>query len=373
MEENNKVFTLQPLSKWKRILLSLGDYFITFIISFVLFNLAVFPLAKVICNTSAKNNEATVMETKADALLIDNGILLRKEGNSKFEDHVNYTFKCFLSYYAFDEENPSSTYPEYGHKEQNEVIKHYFVTIKSNVDKYLSAFNEANVDGLFTIGNTENSIALKNEYKTLLSNELLEITDESQYSRNMLNFRDHIFARLFYLNVYQDIADNDFVSGDESYLTYMNRVKEINKELGWVASGASIVTVVLGWAISYVLIPLINKERRTITMSIMKLDKLKMNTFYFIDKKNVLMQSFYYLLLAVSSVIVMPMLFFGVAYSFNLPILFPLSVISLLLAVASLIATLLNQYNRSGSDILTFTVIVPTSELDEMYRVKNNG
>ena len=373
MEENNKVFTLQPLSKWKRILLSLGDYFITFIISFVLFNLAVFPLAKVICNTSAKNNEATVMETKADALLIDNGILLRKEGNSKFEDHVNYTFKCFLSYYAFDEENPSSTYPEYGHKEQNEVIKHYFVTIKSNVDKYLSAFNEANVDGLFTIGNTENSIALKNEYKTLLSNELLEITDESQYSRNMLNFRDHIFARLFYLNVYQGIADNDFVSGDESYLTYMNRVKEINKELGWVASGASIVTVVLGWAISYVLIPLINKERRTITMSIMKLDKLKMNTFYFIDKKNVLMQSFYYLLLAVSSVIVMPMLFFGVAYSFNLPILFPLSVISLLLAVASLIATLLNQYNRSGSDILTFTVIVPTSELDEMYRVKNNG
>ena len=343
MEENNKVFTLQPLSKWKRILLSLGDYFITFILSFVLFNLAVFPLAKVICNTSAKNNEATVMETKADALLIDNGILLRKEGNSKFEDHVNYTFKCFLSYYAFDEENPSSTYPEYGHKEQNEVIKHYFVAIKSNVDKYLSAFNEANVDGLFTIGNTENSIALKNEYKTLLSNELLEITDESQYSRNMLNFRDHIFARLFYLNVYQDIADNDFVSGDESYLTYMNRVKEINK------------------------------ERRTITMSIMKLDKLKMNTFYFIDKKNVLTQSFYYLLLAVSSVIVMPMLFFGVAYSFNLPILFPLSVISLLLAVASLIATLLNQYNRSGSDILTFTVIVPTSELDEMYRVKNNG
>ena len=84
MEENNKVFTLQPLSKWKRILLSLGDYFITFILSFVLFNLAVFPLAKVICNTSAKNNEATVMETKADALLIDNGILLRKEGNSKF-------------------------------------------------------------------------------------------------------------------------------------------------------------------------------------------------------------------------------------------------------------------------------------------------
>ena len=373
MEEvEQKVFELHPLSKWKRILLSLGDFFICFIISFALFNLAIFPLAKVICNTQAMSENAEKLEDKADDLLINNGIIFRS-GGTTFEAHVNYTFKVFLSYYAFDEEMPSTANPQYGHKIENEVIRTYFINIKDNEPLYLQYFNEVNFDGMFIIGDTASSVTLKSEYKDLLSAELLEVTDESKYSTNMTNFRDHVFARLFYLDIYKDIQKNDFKVNGESYLGYLEEVKNIMVALQWVATASALISVLLGWAVVYLVYPLINSSRHTITMSIMKVDKLKVPSLQMINRKNVLLQSFYYFVLALSPLVMLPVLFFGIAYSLNLPLLVVFSAISLGLAIISLFVILFNQYNRSGSDVLTNTVIVPTSELDSLYLEQHNG
>jgi len=372
-EENKKVFEINPLGKWKRILLSLGDYFITFILSFILFNLAIFPLAKIVCNTQARNAEAERAETISNELLINSGIVISKDGGKALEENVNYSFKCFLSYYVFDEENPTTNDPNYGHKEKNEVIRNYYLNIKGDEEKYLSVFNEVNFDGIFEIGSTASSVVMKEDYKEPLRTQLLEFEDESLYSQAMLNVRDHVFARLFYLNVYKDILDNDFVKDGVSYKECLDKVTSIMSSLQWVAVGSSLISVVISWGLVYLLYPLINRDRRTPTMSIMKLDKLKMGSLAYIDRKNVLLQSFYYLVLALSSAIVMPILFFGLAYLFNLPLLLPLSLISLAFAIISLFIILFNQYNRSGSDILTFTVTVSTAELDELYREKNNG
>ena len=372
MEEEQKVFELHPLSKWKRILLSLGDYFIAFILSFALFNLAIFPLGKVICHTEDKNDQVEVLEDKANKVLIDSGIIF-ESGGVEFEDHVNYTFKVFLSYYCFDNENPTESYPQYGHKIENEVIRTYYINIKDNEALYLSYFNEHNMDGMFTIGDTASSVVLKEEYKELLSAELLEVTDESKYSTLMKNFRDHVFARLFYLDVYKDIQKNDLVKDGVSYNKCLQQVKDIMISLQWVVTGSALISVVLSWSIVYLIYPLINRSRRTMTMSIMKLDKLKIGNMDYINRKNVVLQSFYYFLLALSPLIILPVLYFGFAYTFNLPLIFILSALSLILAIVSLFFILFNQYNRSGSDLLTFTVVVPTSELDELYRVKLNG
>ena len=371
--EEEKVFELNPLSKWKRILLSLGDFFICFILAFTLFNLAVFPLAKVVCQTQKKNAEVQKLESEANQLLIDNGIIF-KSIDDTFESHVNYTFKVFLSYYCFDEESPyPEEHPQYGHKIENEVIRTYLINIKGNSETYMSAFKEYNTDGMFSIGEDPSSITLLNDYKVLLSTELLEITDEDKYSTTMTNFRDHVFAKLFYLNVYKDIQTNDFVVEGVSYNSFLQKEKVIMTSLQWVATGSTLIATVLAWSVVYLIYPLINGYRRTMTMSIMKLDKLKIGTLGFIKRKNVLLQSFYYLLLALSSSMILPILYFGAAYTFNLPLLFVLTVISISLAIVSLFVILFNQYNRSGSDILTYTVVVPTSELDRMYREKYNG
>ena len=70
----------------------------------------------------------------------------------------------------------------------------------------------------------------------------------------------------------------------------------------------------------------------------------------------------------------MPILYFGFAYSFNLPLLFFLSAISLGFILISGAFILFNEYNRSATDILTNIVLLPDSEIDMMYRVEiENG
>lgn len=372
MMENNqekKVIELKPLSKWKRILLALGDYFIAFILSFVLFNLAIFPLAKVICQTQKRNQEAEQLQLTANDLLIKSGLLFEEKVLvNSFENDVNYTFKVFLSYYAFDEESPVKDQPQYGHKLENEVIRTYYLKFLNDEQKYISDFKAVDVDHMFNFGDTANDMSLKDDYKKLLSAELVEVTDEDNYSETMTNFRDHIFAQLFYVHVYNDIVEKDLVVDGVSFNDCMNRIKQIGKSLQWVVVVSSLISITLSWGVVYVLYPLINKERRTITMSAMHLTKLNYKTLSFITRGNVWIQSFYYFVLSMSSCLILPVLYFGIGYCFNLPILLILSAISLLLSIVSLFFILFNEYNRSGSDILTNNVVLLSSEIDVLYR-----
>ena len=121
------------------------------------------------------------------------------------------------------------------------------------------------------------------------------------------------------------------------------------------------------WSLVFILYPMVNKENRTITMSVMGVSKLHYNSLGCIDKKTVMIQSFYHFVILLSSILFLPILFFGLAYSFNLPLLFILTAISAGLIVASGFFIIFNEHNRSGSDILTNTVMVPTSELDALY------
>lgn len=370
MEEESKenIIEIKPVSKWKRLLAFLGDYFIAFIIAFTLFNVAFFPLAKIIFNTQKQSEDAVTLEYKANNLLRDSGYLFVPTSDSSFEQDVDYTFKVFLSYYAFDEESPYDKIPQYGHKEGNEVIRKYYQDV-IKLDQYILDFKEVNNDGMFDIGDDANSIALKSEYKTLLSNELLEVSDETKYSVTMTNFRDHVFAKLFYLKVYQNILDNDIVKDGVSYKQCLEESRDIMRRLQWVASGSAIFTIVFTWGIIFVLYPLLNKDHKTFAYSMMRVSKLHYKSLSAINKGSVMMQSFYQLLFCLSFGLFLPVLFFGMAYSFNLPLLFVLTIISLVLMIASGIVILFNQYNRSGADILTNTVLLPDSEIDMMYRV----
>ena len=368
-EVEKKVIELKPLGKWKRILLFLGDFFIAFIISFTLFNIAVFPIAKTIFKTDDKYNSAENYERQATLLLVDNGFLFAdpQKAYPSFEDDVNYTFKVFLSYYAFDEIQPDSNNPQYGHKLENEVIYTYYST-QLTVEKYIADFKELNKeDSFFEIGDTFESIKLKNDYKELLSGELLEVS-EDKYSSHMTNFRDHIFARLFYLKVYQNILDHDFVKNGVSYNNLVQKSREISKNLQWIAVGASLVSAALGWSVVYLIYPLINGERRTMTMSVMKVDKLNIKNLGPTNRKTVLVQSFYSFIISLTGVVFLPAIYFGLAYVFNLPLLFVLSIIGFILMIGFAIPIIFNQYNRSGGDILAFIVLVPTEEVDKLYR-----
>ena len=368
-EKEQNIIELKPLSKWKRLLVFLGDYFVTFIFAFILFNLAVFPLSKIMFDTQKRSEKADYLEQQALNMLREDKYLYSKTEASSFEERVNYTFKVFLSYYAFDEVEVDENNKQFGHKEDNEVIRNYYLNVIKDESLYIKDFKEVNAkDEMFTIGETAYDIALKNDYKNQLANELLEVKDETKYSLMMTNFRDHVFARLFYIHVYNHITENDYVKNGHSFNGYLKEMKDIMKSLQWVATGASLVSIAFAWGISYLLYPLVNKEKRTITMSAMRLSKLNHKQLSIIENKNILVQSFYHLVFSLSASLFMPILFFGLAYSFNLPLLFILSMISLVLIIASGVFIIFNEHNRSLSDILTNVVLLPTSEIDNMYR-----
>ena len=370
MEEQveQKFIDIHPLSKWKRLLVFLGDYFIAFILSFILFNLVVFPSAKIICDTQKQSDTANALEQKALKMLKDDGYLFIPKDGASFEEDVDYTCKVFLSYYAFDDASVDPNNPQYGHKLENEVVHHYYENVIKNTAQYIIDFKEVNeADKMFEIGETVDSIVLKADYKAILSNELLEVKDASNYSEAMTNYRDHVFAQLFYLHVYNHVTENDYVKDGASFNGYMEEARQIMSNLQWVATVSALVTTALTWSLVFVLYPMVNKENRTITMSVMGVSKLHYNSLASIDKKTVMIQSFYHFVVLLSSILFLPILFFGLAYSFNLPLIFVLTTISTGLIVVSGVFIIFNEHHRSGSDILTNTVMVPTSELDALY------
>lgn len=370
-QQEENVIDLHPVKKWKRILVFLGDFFISFILSFILFNVAIFPLAKVICHTGDKQNQITECEKTANNLLFNQKILFEDKTYTNFTYHVNYTFKVFLSYYAFDQESGvDENHPQYGHKLENEVIRHYFIDIKGDSAGYLSAFNEYNSDNYFDIGDTPESISLKSEYRNLLGSELLEVKDEESYSEVMTNFRDHLFARLFYLKVYQDILDNDLIVDGVSYNHNMNRIKSINQQLQWVASVSCMITMLLSWSIFYILIPCLHKDRKTLTTMVMNIEPIDKKTLASVRRLQIVVNSFYQIVTNMAYLVFLPVLYFGISYCFNLPLLFAFSLISVVYLIASLFIIIFNQYNQSGSDLLSQIVLIPTSELDNMYKPK---
>ena len=369
-EENNQKFIdIRPLSKWKRLLVFLGDYFISFIISFTLFNLLVFPLASFITNIKGESERAADLDKQALNMLKEDGYLFSANAYSTFIEDVNYTFKVFLSYYAFDEETPTVTTDEqYGHKLENEVVLHYYENVIKDTNQYVKDFKEVNEKNqMFTIGETVDSIVLKNDYKAILSNELLEVKDESKYSEAMINFRDQVFARLFYLHVYNHVKEHDYIKNGVSFNDLMKQEENIIKSINWVPTVSSFIAIILSWGVVYVAYPLINKENHTMTMSIMKVDKLHYKSLGPADRKRVMISSFYHLVEILSYSLFLPVLYYGLAYCFNLPLLIVLSLITLGLSIVSGLFIIFNEYNRSGSDIITETVLVPTSELDHLY------
>ena len=166
--QEQKFIDISPLSKWKRLLVFLGDYFLAFIISFIFFNIVVFPVAKVVVGSQKQNEEAQVLEQKALKMLIDDGYLCSPNDGASFLEDVNYTFKVFLSYYAFDEVKPFVD-KDYGHDLKNEVVRHYYENVIKDTNRYIVDFKEVNEkDKMFDIGDTIDSIVLKADYKNLL-------------------------------------------------------------------------------------------------------------------------------------------------------------------------------------------------------------
>lgn len=369
-EQKAKVVDIQPISKGRRVLVFLADFFLVFILSFVLFNAAVMPITSAALGRSEKLKESDEASKSQFDILYAQKIMHYENSDDKYRytTNVEFTMNCYLSYYAFDDSDVLEEHPQYGHKEENEVIRHYFADLKDNMSLYLFTLQSFNAKYDYFIIDDQN-ISLKDEVKTDMKLSFFSPKDMSKDGETTLTNLQNGFMD-FYASVFRDIKQYDLTNGSNSYLKNQEIIDATKSFFTWHLAISSIVSYLVSIAIYFLLIPLINKDNRTLAMMMMRISRIGTNNIYLLSNVENLLQAIYMLVFNVAMIFFMPMTYVSFTYLFSIPLLPGLLFIGLIIDLISLICILVTPLNQTLCDLLSRSVIIKNDDLDEIYRAK---
>ena len=354
-----------PLGKWKRILAFLADFFLTFIIAITLFHLGTFQLGKLFVNFDGRINESVLAQKQRDSVLYGHGLLLYpspdKREATDFTSNLDYTFHYYLYEYVKIDE----TIPEYEDK-AGEVLHHYYVDIRQDESAYKAMYSSLDTVGFFDLSTMTLKAAYREEFKhALIKGDELSEQGQKDY--------DEFLSKIFlkgYNRMIDDILQKDLVYEGVSYKEKQQIVSEtVNLERNLILI-AALVAYLLSVSITCLVIPLIGKSRRTLAMLFMRNERIDSTKLVVIRKRRVLICFVYAIAANMAGLFFIPLGVYDFTSLFALPVLLPVSLISLAFILGSFIYLLFEPYNRTLSDRLTNTVMVSEATLDEIYRAK---
>ena len=369
-KQEQKTVNVSPISKEKRTLAFLADFFLLFIVTFVIFNVLVMPVGNWLAKSSerqSRNDDAAIMQFN---ILYEQKVMLHENDKDLYyyNANVEYTMNCWLSYYSFSDTDVLEAHKQYGHKEENEIIRHFYRDIRNDDSKFLSTLQNFNSE--YNYFNIEgDSVALKDEVKTNIKLSFFSPDDMSENGKTMLANMQNEFMNL-YADVFKDIETNDLINNGNSYLANKKIVTDSETYLKWQLVISSLLAYLLSIAIYFVIIPLFTPDGRTLAMLMMRLSRIGTNNLYLLNKGENAINAIYMLAFNLPVAFFMPMTYVTFTYLFNIPVLFPLLIIGIVLIIASLITLLISSYNRTICDYLSRSVIIKNDDLDEIYRSK---
>ena len=375
-QQENEPVDIHPLKKGKRILVFLADFFLHFIATFLFFNVAIAPIGKVITNYEDKNNEHIALTEDMYNHYYKSGVLLKNDSFVYYDATagVEYTYRCFLSYYVIDTvETTDPNVPQYGHKIENEAIRHFYVDIRNNEDLYITRFKDYNSkDNYFEYDESLKSFYLKNEVKTELYS-YFDVKDEmgSVGQQYYDNISDNLFNPLM-AEVMSDIDKNDlhYEGEKQSFLGCKNRIQEIETYHENLMTICAIIAHVISWIGLFLIFPLIHPNRKTVAMVFMRIERVDFFSLNHVKRGPYIINSIYSLFSNLLGIMFVPSLLVAFNNLFALRFLMYGTIFSLVLIIADLIFVLANQYNRSLVDFLTNNLYLTEDEMDELYRAK---
>ena len=368
--EAAKTINIQPISKGKRVLLYLADFFLVFILTFVFFNALVIPVGNLITNYSGRKNESGAAAKRQYDILYEQKVMLHENVNDiyQYDSNVEFTRFCYLSYYSFNETDSIAGHPQYGHKEENEVVKHYFFEIKNDKSSYLDILQSFNKEcNYFDINNE--TITLKDDIKTNIKLSFFSPDDMSVDGKTMLTNLQNFFMKA-YAEVFKDIEKNDLINNGSSYLANKKIVSDLETYYQWQLVISSLIAYVIAIVVYFLLLPLFNENHRTLAMMMLKRTRIGTNSLFTLDKVEGITNSVFMLAFNLPIVFFMPMTCVTFSYLFNIPALLAFLFMGLLLILASLIFMLISSYNKTLCDFMLRSVIITNDDLDEIYRAK---
>lgn len=369
-EKEQKTINVSPISKGKRVLAFLADFFLLFIVTFVIFNVAVMPLGNLMTDSTKRQNASDEAAIVQFNILYEQKVMHHENSDDLYyyNANVEFTMNCYLSYYSFSDSDVLETHKQFGHKEENEVIKHFYKDIRNDFNKYLSTLQTFNNEYQYFDIDGEN-ISLKEEVKTNIKLSFFSPDDMSENGKTMLGNLQNEFMNL-YADVFKDIEANDLTNNGASYLANQKIVKDRETFLQWQLVISSFIAYLLSIIIYFIIIPLFTPDGRTLALLMMRLSRIGTNNLYLLSKGENILNAIYMLVFNLAVVFFMPMTYVTFTYLFNIPVLFPSLLIGLVVVIASLITLLISSYNRTICDYLSRSVIIKNDDLDEIYRSK---
>lgn len=372
-EEENKKKTIDifPIKKYRRILVFLGDMFITYILCLFVFNLIVFPIYKAITGYNEISSSASKYEKERMDILYNNKILFYDEGDEDsitqkylYSYNLTTTAISLMSYYVVD----SSI--------ENEVVYNYYTSIATNkktigeiVDLYKVYDSNTNFFD-FEKKDSNGLPLLKEKYITEFSpafNKKDEMGTQGKEDYNK-------FITIFFLNAYYGVMD-DISTNDIMYdnLSYKELTKLINEAVSYSNTMVVISTYIsfaISWMLMFLVYPLVIGKGKTLSSHIMRIEKVNSRTLNKLKPIEMCIQSSYYFVTTLVVILFVPFPNVDFNYLFNLNSLYIVSGIALLYIVISFIFLLFNKFNRTLSDYLSDCVMIDVDSLDEIYRAK---
>ena len=321
-ENNNSKdeFIISPCKLTRRILAFLGDFFITFILSVLLYEVAIMPLASITTSYNEKIKEIDANQLRIMDTLYENDLLFYENEDSKYDYNTNSSYTCdkFVEYYTFKDEDNN----KYQNINEFDVISTYYFKKYDNQEakKYIyNLFNNTSNDPnqiKFFKESDSYDLVLKDEYKDEFKAYFDEYSSMSKQGEADLKlFKSNIF-NYNYANII-----TEFAKTNQTYINCNNQINMINNSFDDMYTVCSFISFFISCIVMYLIIPLIDKKSRTLTKMILKIEYFDLKTNYFIKKRNVLFLFFLNMIENFSMLVFIPFISLGFSKIFSLTLL----------------------------------------------------
>ena len=368
-QQSNRGATLDvfPLSKGKRMLLFLGDFFLVFILALFLSNIVVYPIAKSATDYDTKESLNVANEQSRYTILYENKLLYYQTAETKnnINDNLEYTFGLFISYYVDD---GSLDY---------EIFRHYYSEFpNADGQSYLGLIRQYDTLEMFDLSVLDDfgCPIMKQKYKDLFAanfDEKDEMDEEGKAAYD--SAFNHFFLTMFY-TMMNDIAANDLSlpidHPTQSYNDLTALIKEYEEFYDLVAIICSSISFALASIVFYFVYPLVNKKGRTPTQSVIKVDRVDRTTFAILPRRIRLLNGLYATVLTLPCLLFVPVPTVSVNYVFSISTLLGISIVGFAFVMVAFFTVIFDKFNRGLTEIFTHSVAMKEEMLDEIYKAK---
>lgn len=356
-----------PLTKGKRMLLFLGDFFLVFILALFLTNIVVYPIAKGVTDFETKQTLNVANEQSRFTILYENGLLFNESAETRntIESNLEYTYSRFLSYYVVD------------YFIDNEIFHTYYSQFHNQDGKSLAKLYKQFDQSSFFDWETPDEDGLpelKEKYQEEFASNYEEGNQMSEKAKIDYNyFFEHFFLPMYYTMV-DDIRFNDLtIPGNElsaSYNDLTKKIEEFDKFYDQTAIVCSSISFGIAAMALYFVYPLINKKGRTPTQSVMKVERAEKGTYKLLPRPRRCLSGLYLTILTLPCLLFVPIPTVSVNEVFSITGLFGISMVGFIAIIVAFFIVLFDKFNRGLTELLTFSITISEETLDEIYKVK---